>query len=294
MRMAFDPVSSAGEVSGVNWMRLKVAPSMCAVARARSVFALPGGPFQKDVPACQERPRAEARCIALSDDDLRDLDFRLLAQFAEALVAPQHQKPQSPPPSPAHWLPAKLSAAISEAFPADSRPRLIPLTMRATDVNPDAKVVGQEAPGRDREVPRRLRPEATERGGIGGATAVGHRPPFASSSTVSTGFVLAGHDDAMPEDVGRRHGARTSSIVAVVRPFRRAFAFVAFTRWIMARELTPARRRGAHAFDGRLRDDVAPDGLRRLRCARAPAGPCPGHDTEQWANSPSMSGAMPL
>ena len=38
------PLSSLGVVSGVNWMRLNDAPSMCAIARASSVFALPGGP----------------------------------------------------------------------------------------------------------------------------------------------------------------------------------------------------------------------------------------------------------
>ena len=44
------PVSSAGVVSGVNWMRLNFAPSMCAVARASSVFALPGGPSSRTCP----------------------------------------------------------------------------------------------------------------------------------------------------------------------------------------------------------------------------------------------------
>jgi hypothetical protein len=48
--MTFWPLSSVGVVSGVNWMRLKEAPSMCATARARSVFALPGGPSMSTWP----------------------------------------------------------------------------------------------------------------------------------------------------------------------------------------------------------------------------------------------------
>ena len=46
-RITFSPTSSVGVVSGVNWTRLKSAPSTYAVARPSSVFAVPGGPSRR-------------------------------------------------------------------------------------------------------------------------------------------------------------------------------------------------------------------------------------------------------
>ena len=72
-RIVLTPVSSAGVVSGVNWMRLNVAPSMCAVARASSVFALPGRPFEQHVAARERCDEQQLDGAVLADDDLRDL-----------------------------------------------------------------------------------------------------------------------------------------------------------------------------------------------------------------------------
>ena len=49
-RVTFWPISSVGVVSGVNWTRLKSAPRTYAVARPRSVFAVPGGPSRSTCP----------------------------------------------------------------------------------------------------------------------------------------------------------------------------------------------------------------------------------------------------
>ena len=73
-------------MSGVNWMRLNFAPSMCAVARASNVFALPGGPSSKDVRARKCRDEEQFDGALLADDDLGDLGLRSLAQVDEALV----------------------------------------------------------------------------------------------------------------------------------------------------------------------------------------------------------------
>jgi hypothetical protein len=44
------PVMSDGIRSGVNWMRLKVSPSVCAIVRTISVFAVPGMPVMRQWP----------------------------------------------------------------------------------------------------------------------------------------------------------------------------------------------------------------------------------------------------
>ena len=73
-------------------MRLNFAPSMCAVARASSVFALPGRPLEQDVSACERGDEQQLDGALLADHDLRDLGLRALAQVDEALVRRLHQQ----------------------------------------------------------------------------------------------------------------------------------------------------------------------------------------------------------
>ena len=44
------PVMSDGIRSGVNWMRLNTRPSVCAMVRTISVFAVPGSPVIRQWP----------------------------------------------------------------------------------------------------------------------------------------------------------------------------------------------------------------------------------------------------
>ena len=44
------PVISEGIRSGVNWMRLKMSPRVCAMVRTSSVLAVPGRPVMRQCP----------------------------------------------------------------------------------------------------------------------------------------------------------------------------------------------------------------------------------------------------
>ncbi len=115
---------------------------------------------------------------------------------------------------------------------------------------------------------------------MGGGTAVGTLD-MASSRTVST---------LMPSATAMRcrstYGAisRTSSIVAVSRPFRRAFAFTAITRWIIARELTPSSTPGSSRVLRPTRDDVSADRVGDLGVLEFLAGLVETDDAEQRTN----------
>ena len=112
---------------------------------------------------------------------------------------------------------------------------------------------------------------------MGGGAAAGTLD-MASSSTVST---------LMPSATEMRcrstYGAisRTSSIVAVSRPFRRAFAFTAITRWIIARELTPSSTPGSSAGLATDSDDVPADRVGNLGVLELLAGLVQADDAEQ-------------
>ena len=51
------PVMSEGIRSGVNWMRLKTRPSVCAMVRTISVFAVPGKPVIRQWPPTKSEMR---------------------------------------------------------------------------------------------------------------------------------------------------------------------------------------------------------------------------------------------
>ena len=112
---------------------------------------------------------------------------------------------------------------------------------------------------------------------MGGGTAAGTLD-MASSRTVST---------LMPSATAMRcrstYGAisRTSSIVAVSRPFRRAFAFTAITRWIIARELTPSSTPGSSRVLPTDADDVPADRVGDLGVLELLAGLVQADDAEQ-------------
>ena len=80
------PVISSGVVSGVNWMRLNLAPSTCAIARPSSVFALPGGPSISTCPCASAATSSRSTASSLADDDLADLLARAVAQVDQVLV----------------------------------------------------------------------------------------------------------------------------------------------------------------------------------------------------------------
>ena len=73
-------------------MRLNDAPSMCATARARSVFALPGRAFEEDVPVRDGGDEQQLDGAVLADDDLRHLGLRPLAQIGEVVVLLLHHQ----------------------------------------------------------------------------------------------------------------------------------------------------------------------------------------------------------
>ena len=76
-----------GVVSGVNWIRLNDDPSTCAIARASSVLALPGGPSTSTCPCASAATRKSSTAMILADDDLAHLRLRGLAKVAHAVEA---------------------------------------------------------------------------------------------------------------------------------------------------------------------------------------------------------------
>ena len=67
------PVMSEGIRSGVNWMRLKTRPSVCAMVRTMSVFAVPGRPVIRQCPPTKSADENLVEHFFLPDDDLPDL-----------------------------------------------------------------------------------------------------------------------------------------------------------------------------------------------------------------------------
>ena len=155
MRIALTPVSSAGVVSGVNWMRLKVAPSMCAVARASSVFALPGGPSSS---TC---PRASAATSSSSTARSCPMTTFAISAFARSRRSMRLSYGASTMQCHDRSLPVlplvgrKLSAALSEAptrlpsrasfplsdapLPSASQPRAAVRGRRVRGVDPSSE-----------------------------------------------------------------------------------------------------------------------------------------------------------
>ena len=68
------PVTSSGDRSGVNWIRLNCAPRTCAIARASSVFALPGRPFDQDVAVRERGDEQQVDGAVVPHHHLADLD----------------------------------------------------------------------------------------------------------------------------------------------------------------------------------------------------------------------------
>ena len=67
------PVMSEGIRSGVNWMRLKTSPSVCAMVRTIRVLAVPGKPVIRQWPPTNQRDQDLVQHFVLADDDLADL-----------------------------------------------------------------------------------------------------------------------------------------------------------------------------------------------------------------------------
>ena len=67
------PVMSDGIRSGVNWMRLKTRPSVCAMVRTSSVLAVPGRPVMRQWPPTNKRDQHLLEHFFLADDDPPDL-----------------------------------------------------------------------------------------------------------------------------------------------------------------------------------------------------------------------------
>ena len=63
-------MTSVGCRSGVHWMRVPTAPStLCAIARASTVFAVPGDVLEEHVATRRERGEHEPDLLALPVDD---------------------------------------------------------------------------------------------------------------------------------------------------------------------------------------------------------------------------------
>ena len=67
------PVMSEGMRSGVNWMRLKLSPSVCAIVRTISVFAVPGIPVIRQWPPTNSAIKHLVEHIILPHDHLAHL-----------------------------------------------------------------------------------------------------------------------------------------------------------------------------------------------------------------------------
>ena len=81
------PVMSDGMRSGVNWMRLKTRPSVCAIVRTISVFAVPGKAGDQAVAADEQRDEDLVEHFFLPDDHLADLREDAVAHRMEAIDA---------------------------------------------------------------------------------------------------------------------------------------------------------------------------------------------------------------
>ena len=67
-------MTSVGCRSGVHWIRANVVPAIvCAIARARIVFAVPGHVLEQHVPAARERREDERDLLVLAEDDALDV-----------------------------------------------------------------------------------------------------------------------------------------------------------------------------------------------------------------------------
>ena len=67
-------MTSVGWRSGVHWMRCGIAPSMlAAIARASTVFAVPGTSSSRTWPSHDERREDELDLVALAVDDRLDV-----------------------------------------------------------------------------------------------------------------------------------------------------------------------------------------------------------------------------
>ena len=81
------PVMSRGIRSGVNWMRLNTRPSVCAMVRTSSVFAVPGRPVIRQWPPTNRRDHDLLQDLFLADDHAAHLRHDLALHLAEALNA---------------------------------------------------------------------------------------------------------------------------------------------------------------------------------------------------------------
>ena len=81
------PVMSDGIRSGVNWMRLKTRPSVCAMVRTISVLAVPGKPGDQAVAADKQRDQNLIEHFFLADDHLADLRQDAVAHRVKAFDA---------------------------------------------------------------------------------------------------------------------------------------------------------------------------------------------------------------
>ena len=67
------PVMSPGSRSGVNWMRLLVPATLCAIARASEVLPVPGKSSSSRWPSLKQRDEAEADDEGLAEQHLLDV-----------------------------------------------------------------------------------------------------------------------------------------------------------------------------------------------------------------------------
>ena len=79
------PVISEGIRSGVNWMRVKTRPSVCAMVRTMSVLAVPGRPVMRQWPPDEEPDENLVEDFFLSDDHLPDLGENVVPHGLKAL-----------------------------------------------------------------------------------------------------------------------------------------------------------------------------------------------------------------
>ena len=201
----------------------------------------------------------------LSEDDLRDLLLRPLAQVEEAPYG------------------ASLSSATISFLPP-----IVLSSLRATQLSHrNGRLHCAVQPCRTIDRRRRLVNTAGGEGEkllLGDADGGGPRSTHRRDRFVEDDVdrrLRRIDDQAVPEHE-RGHledvlGSTTS------RPFRRALAFAALTRWIIARELTPRCTPGS----SRVRRPSATMRGRSSRepaSARAPAEPCRVHDAEERAN----------
>ena len=85
-------MTSFGCRSGVHWMRDGTAPSIdWAIARASTVFAVPGHVLEEHVPAARERAQDEPDLLGLAVDDRLDV----LAQAAWRSPAARATRPSA-------------------------------------------------------------------------------------------------------------------------------------------------------------------------------------------------------